>query len=299
MQILLSGAGGLIGSALAAHLQNELHEVVRLVRTKRGGDLVSILWNPESGGVDENSLAGFDAVIHLAGENIAARRWSKAQKARIKDSRVIGTRLLSRTLARLPRPPQTFICASATGYYGDRADEILTENSPPGEGFLAEVCREWEAATAPAADADIRVVNLRTGVVFSNEGGALEKMIAPIRLGLGGKLGSGRQYISWITLADEIGAIGHILDREDIAGPVNLVSPHPVTNAEFTKKVASYLHRRAFIPVPAFMIRLVAGEMADALVLASTRVRPAKLLETGYRFQHPDLDTALPEILTP
>jgi len=299
MRVLISGARGLIGSALAARLQKESHEVVRLVRTKKGDDLVSILWNPEGGVVDKSSLIGFDTVIHLAGENIAARRWSKEQKARIKDSRVKGTRLLSRALAQLEKPPRTFICASATGFYGDRGDEILTETSAPGEGFLAEVCREWEEAAAPAAEKGIRVVNLRTGVVLSNEGGALEKMIAPIKLGLGGKLGSGRQYMSWITLEDEINAISHILTHEQIAGPVNLVSPHPVTNTEFTEKVANFLHRRAFLPVPAFILRLAAGEMADALVLASTRVQPAKLLESGYNFKHPDLDTALPEVLNP
>jgi len=298
MRVLISGARGLIGSALAAHLQKESHEVVRLVRTKKGDDLVSILWNPEGGAVDKSSLAGFDAVIHLAGENIAARRWSKEQKTRIKDSRVKSTRLLSRALAQLDTPPQTFICASAIGYYGDRGDEILTETSPPGEGFLAEVCRLWEEATTPAAERGVRVVNLRTGVVLSNKGGALEKMITPIKLGLGGKLGGGRQYMSWITLKDEIGAVYHILTHEQITGPVNLVSPHPVTNAEFTGKVAAFLHRRAFIPVPAFIIRLAAGEMADALVLASARVEPAKLLKTGYNFKHPHLDAALPEILT-
>ncbi|MBN1212146.1 MAG: TIGR01777 family oxidoreductase [candidate division Zixibacteria bacterium] len=299
MRVLLSGARGLIGSALAAHLQNESHEVVRLVRTKKGNDLVSILWNPEGGAIDKTSLAGFDAVIHLAGENIAARRWSPEQKARIRDSRVNNTRLLSRTLAQLENPPRTLICASAIGFYGDRGNEILTETSPPGDGFLAEVCREWEEATAPAADKGIRVVNLRTGVVFASEGGALEKMIKPIRLGLGGKLGSGRQYLSWITLEDEIGAIDHLLSREQITGPVNLVSPQPVTNAEFTRKVAAFLNRRAFIPLPAFILRLAAGEMADALVLASERVQPAVLLSTDYQFKHPDLETALPAVLTP
>ena len=299
MRVLISGARGLIGSALTARLQNESHEVVRLVRTKKGDDLVSILWNPESGAVDKSSLEGFDTVIHLAGENIGARRWSREHKARIRESRTDSTRLLSRTLAGLEKPPRTFICASAIGYYGNRGDEILTETSPPGEGFLAEVCRDWEDAAAPAAEKDIRVVNLRTGVVLANEGGALEKMVKPIKLGLGGKLGSGRQYMSWITLEDEIGAIIHILNHEQIAGPVNLVSPHPVTNAEFTDQAAKFLNRRAFLPVPAFILRLVAGEMADALVLASVRVQPVRLLESGFNFKYPDLETALPVLLNP
>lgn len=297
MRVLISGAGGLIGTALTTVFEKEGFTVIRLVRTKRGDDLTSVLWYPETGVIDSPSLEKLDVVVHLAGENIASRRWNNRQKARIKDSRVKGTRLLSHALAQLEKPPQTYICASATGYYGDRGDEILDETSSPGQGFLAEVCRLWEDACQPAVERGIRVVKLRTGVVLSRYGGALGKMLIPIKLGVGGRLGSGRQYISWIRLEDLTAAVLHIVTHANISGPVNLVSPQPVTNIELTQKAARLLNRPAFFPVPAFVLRLVAGEMADPLLLASARVHPARLLETGFKFQYPTLDEALPELL--
>jgi hypothetical protein len=242
-------------------------------------------------------VSGFDAVIHLAGESIASR-WTESKKKAIRDSRVLGTRHLAEALARAASPPRVLISASAIGFYGDRDDEILREDSSSGgRGFLPEVCREWEAAAGPAVQAGIRTAFLRTGIVLSADGGALKQMLPPFRMGLGGKIGSGRQWMSWIDLCDEIGAIRHILTNESLRGPVNSVSPHPVTNAEFTKTMASVLSRPAIFPMPAFAARLVFGQMGDELLLGSQRVEPAKLLASGYAFQKPDLRLALSEIL--
>jgi uncharacterized protein (TIGR01777 family) len=297
MNILVTGSTGLIGSALVPFLTTGGHRVVRLVRSKPKPGAAEVHWEPEAGNIDTAGLAGLDAVVHLAGENIAAGRWTSAQKARIRNSRVNGTRLLCESLARLAQPPKVLLCASAIGYYGDRGQEILQEDSPPGSGFLAEVCCEWEAATAPAAQRGIRVAHLRNGLVLSPAGGALAKMLLPFRLGAGGILGSGKQYWSWITLDDVVGAIHHALITDTLQGPVNVVAPHAVTNREFTKTLGSVLARPTLFPVPAFAARLAFGEMADELLLASTRVEPKQLLATGYTFHYPELDGALRHLL--
>jgi uncharacterized protein (TIGR01777 family) len=285
----------MVGTALQSLLQQAGHEVRPLSRQKHEGD--SVLWSPAAGTIDQTALEGFDAVVHLAGENIAAGRWTPAQKTRIRDSRVDGTRLLSQALAKLQHKPRVLVSASAIGYYGDRGDEILDENSPPGKGFLADVCREWEAATVPAEQAAIRVVHLRFGVILSPTGGALAQMLTPFRLGLGGRLGSGRQYMSWITLDDAIGVIAHALIAEQLQGAVNAVTPEPVTNLAFTKALGQVLGRPTIFPVPAVAARLLLGEMADALLLSSARVLPRKLEASGYEFRYAALEHALRHLL--
>jgi uncharacterized protein (TIGR01777 family) len=297
MHIVVTGASGLIGSALLPRLSADGHRVTRLVRSQPAPGEAAIRWDPEAGSLDAKSLEGIDAAVHLAGENIAAR-WTAEKKRRIRDSRVNGTRLLSDTLARLERPPQALVCASAIGYYGDRGDELLSEESPPGRGFLAEVCQAWEAAADAARHKGIRVVHLRFGVVLSPAGGALAKMLPPFRLGLGGPLGSGRQYMSWIAIDDAVGAIQHALATEALQGPANAAAPNPVRNREFTRALARVLRRPALVPMPAFAARLLFGEMADELLLASARVQPAKLLATGYTFRYPELEGALRHLLT-
>jgi uncharacterized protein (TIGR01777 family) len=246
--------------------------------------------------IDVSALEGIDAVVHLAGENIAAR-WTATQKAKIRDSRVRGTQLLCETLARLSSPPQVLVSASAIGYYGDRGEEILTEESPPGRGFLPEVCRAWEAATEAAKQRGMRVVILRLGMVLSAAGGALAKMLPPFRLGLGGMVGSGRQYMSWIALDDVVGTIQHAIVTDALQGPTNAVAPQAVTNQEFTRTLGKALGRPTLLPLPAFAARLMFGEMADELLLASTRVQPTKLLGSGYRFRYPELEDALRHVL--
>ncbi len=297
MKVLLSGAGGLIGSELGSHLSKKGEEVGRLVRAKSGAPGRQVLWNPVARILDAKGLEEFDAVIHLAGDPIAEGRWTPEKKARIRDSRVKGTRFLSEAVARLSKPPKAFLCASAVGFYGDRDNELLTEESRAGEGFLPDVGREWEEACRPAEQAGIRVVNLRFGIVMSPKGGALQKMLTPFRFGLGGRLGSGKQWMSWISLPDVAGAIHHALTNESLRGPVNIVSPNPVTNQEFTLSLGRALHRPAVFPVPAFLVRLLFGEMADAALLASTRVEPKRLKATGYRFRHPELEPALRDLL--
>lgn len=297
MRILISGSTGFIGSALVTLLKSKGHEISRLVRARAGTLEEEILWNPVAHVVDLKKLEGFNAMIHLAGEPIAEGRWTPEKKAKIRDSRVKGTRFLAESLARLEKPPRTLLCASAIGVYGNRGSETLSEESAPGHGFLPEVGQEWEKACEPATQKGIRVVNLRTGLVLSPHGGALKMMLPPFRLGIGGRLGPGRQFMSWISLPDEIGAIHHVLVTESIRGPVNLVSPNPVTNAEFTKALGAALHRPTVFPVPAFAVRLLFGEMGEDLLLSSTRVEPRRLKSTGYRFQHPDLDTALRALL--
>ena len=269
----------------------------RLVRAKSGAPEPQVLWNPVARVIDLKGLEGFDAIVHLAGDPIAEGRWTPEKKARIRDSRVKGTRFLAESTARLSRPPKIFLCASAVGFYGDRGDETLTEESGPGKGFLPEVGQEWEAACQPAAPTGARVVNLRFGIVMSRKGGALQKMLPPFQLGMGGRLGSGKQWMSWISLPDAAGAIAHALGDESLKGPVNIVSPNPVTNREFTLALGRALSRPAIMPVPAFAVRLLFGEMADAALLASTRVEPKKLKSTGYRFRHPELEPALRDLL--
>ena len=257
----------------------------------------SIYWDPESGAIDSAALEGVDAVVHLAGESIAARRWTPAQKSRILTSRVKGTSLLASALAQSNRRPGVMVSASAIGYYGDCGDRTLTEASPAGTDFLAGVCREWENATSPASNAGIRVIHLRTGIVLSNQGGALPKMATPFKLGVGGKIGPGTQYMSWIDLEDEVQVILHCIQMESLQGPVNSVGLAAVTNAEFAKALGRALSRPALLPLPAFMARLALGEMADGLLLSSQRVKPEKLLSSGYAFRHTNLEDTLRRIL--
>jgi uncharacterized protein (TIGR01777 family) len=253
----------------------------------------AIEWNTEQGFTNAAKLEGIDAFVHLAGENIATGRWTDAKKARIRQSRVDGTRQVAEALASRERKPSVLICASAIGYYGDRGDSRMTESDPPGEGFLADVCKAWEEAANPARDAGIRVVHLRFGVVISRDGGALPKMLTPFRFGLGGCVGSGRQYWSWISIHDVVGTILHAIDHESLRGPVNTVAPESVTNKEFTKVLGEVMHRPTIFPLPRFVARLAMGEMADDLLLSSTRVVPEKLIESGYQFLYPNLDGAL------
>jgi uncharacterized protein (TIGR01777 family) len=297
MHILVTGSTGLIGSTLVPFLTTGGHQVTRLVRrTPRPGQ-AEVYWQPETGSIATPGLEGLDAVVHLAGENIAAGRWSAEKKARIRDSRVQGTRLLCDALAQLINPPKVLVSASAIGYYGDRGAEVLREESRPGQDFLADVCRAWEAATEPAAQRGIRVVKPRFGMVLSAAGGALAKMLFPFKMGAGGRIGSGQQYMSWIALDDLLGAIYHALITDTLHGPVNAVAPNPVTNAEFTKTLGRVLRRPTLFPLPAFAARAAFGEMADALLLASTRVQPARLTDTGYAFRYPELAGALRHVL--
>ncbi|MBY0586208.1 TIGR01777 family oxidoreductase [bacterium] len=295
MKFALSGASGMIGSALRRSLENDQHEVIPLVRSNSGN---GIPWNPEKQTIDLASLEGVDGIIHLAGENIAGARWTDAFKEKVYLSRSQGTSTLSRAIKRMDRPPSLFVSASATGYFGDRGDERLTEDSPPGIGFLPTVCRAWEDAARPAA-LETRLIVTRFGMVLAREGGALAKMLLPFRLGLGGVVGSGQQYMSWISLTDAVSAIRHLIDHDHAEGTFHLVSPSPVTNREFTKTLGNVLHRPTLFPLPAGIARLLMGEMADGLLLSSARVLPSRLLEAGFRFKHPDLRSALVSILDP
>ncbi|HEV8335836.1 MAG TPA: TIGR01777 family oxidoreductase [Candidatus Polarisedimenticolia bacterium] len=297
MRVLISGSSGLVGSALRQSLAAAGDEAIRLIRPGAKAEGPSVSWDPEAGRLDAAALEGLDAVVHLAGENIAEGRWTEAKKRRIRRSRVEGTRLLSEALVSLARPPRVLLSASAIGYYGDRGAEVLTENSPPGSGFLPEVCQAWEKATEAAARKGIRVVCARFGVILSPAGGALKKMLVPFRLGMGGVVGSGDQQMSWISLQDAVGAIQHALRTEALSGPLNTVAPQPVTNRAFTRVLASVLSRPAVFPVPAFAIRLLFGEMGDAALLASVRVKPERLQASGYRYRHSDLETALRDLL--
>jgi uncharacterized protein (TIGR01777 family) len=297
MHILVTGSTGLIGSALVSFLRTGGHHVTRLVRTPPRPGQAEVYWQPETGSIATPGLEGLDAVVHLAGENIAAGRWTAEQKARMRDSRVQGTHLLCDALAQLAHPPNVLVSASAIGYYGDRGAEVLREDSRPGRDFLADVCRAWEAATAPAAQRGIRVVNVRFGVVLSAAGGALAKMLLPFKLGAGGRIGSGQQYMSWIALDDVVGAIHHTLITDTLQGPVNAVAPNPVTNAVFTKTLGRVLWRPTLVPLPAFVARAAFGEMADALLLASIRVEPTRLKDTHYAFRYPELEGALRHVL--
>lgn len=297
MKILISGSHGLVGTALVRSLVEDAHEVVRLVRR---GDTIGELeveWHPNQGRIDAQRLEGFDAVVHLAGESIASGRWTDEKKRSIRDSRVKGTSLLSESLAHLSRPPAVFISASAIGYYGNRGDEELTETSAPGNDFLASVCVEWEEATRPASEQGIRTVLARFGVILDREGGALSKMLTPFRMGIGGRVGDGRQWMSWIALDDVINALKFLLLDATVRGPVNIVAPNPVTNAEFTKTLGRVLSRPTFFPVPAFGARLAFGEVADALLLSSQRVEPAVLTEKGFAPYWPRLEPALQHLL--
>ena len=296
MLVAVTGASGLIGSALARRLEAEGHQVLRLTRSRPSGP-GQARWDPAAGRLDPDALAKADAVVHLAGAGIGDKlRWTAGVKREILQSRVEGTGLVARTMAELAQGgggPRVLVCASGAHYYGDRGDEVLTESSGPGEGFLAGVVRQWEAAADPARAAGLRVVHLRTTPVQDASGAGLQKQALLFRLGLGGRFGSGRQWLSWIALDDIAGAYLHALTRDDLAGPVNAAAPNPVTNAEFTTTLARVLHRPAVLHVPAFASRLVLGEFADEMLFASIRVEPARLLETGYRFRFPELEAAL------
>lgn len=291
LRVAVTGASGLIGAALVARLRAEGHTVSRLVRDPAKAGPGDVVWDPDAGTIDGAALEGIDAAVHLAGENVGTR-WTEEKKRRILDSRVKGTRLLVQTLARLARPPRVLVQASAVGIYGDRGDEALTEDSAPGTGFLAEVGRAWESASALAEEAGIRVVKLRLGVVLSSKGGALEQLLLPFRMGVGGKIGTGRQWMPWISLDDVVGVILRALTDERLRGPVNAVAG-AARNEDFTAALGRALHRPTLIPVPAFGIRALFGEMADEALLAGQRVEPARLHAAGHVFRHPTLDAAL------
>lgn len=297
MRIAVSGASGLVGSALVPFLTTAGHQVVRLVRSEPRPNSDELQWAPDRGIQDPARFEGIEAVIHLAGANIADGRWTPERKRLIRESRVKGTSALCEALAGLSSPPKVLICASAIGYYGSRGAEVLGEESAPGTGFLAEVCKEWEAATQPVEMKGIRVAHARMGAVLTSAGGALAKMLLPFQLGIGGVVGDGSQYMSWITLDDVMSALHHVLTTEDVQGAVNIVAPTPVTNREFTKTLGRVLKRPTILPVPAFAVRLGFGEMADELLLASTRVEPKRLLETRYEFRYPTLEEALRHVL--
>lgn len=297
MDVVISGAGGLIGTALQAELRQRGHTPIPLVRREVRPGEQAIGWDPEGGTIDHRSLEGVDAVVHLAGEGIAERRWTEEQKAKILHSRTRGTTLLAEALAGLIDRPSVLVSGSGVNYYGDRGDEVLTESSGAGDDFLADVCVKWEAASQLAAAAGIRTVNIRTGIVLDANGGALARQLLPFKLGIGGRLGSGRQWQSWIALTDVVGAICHLIES-DVHGPVNLTAPEPVRNAEFTKTLGQVLRRPTLIPIPtAAPAALFGRELVEALLLVSLRVTPAALTASGYEFTHTHLEPALRDIL--
>jgi uncharacterized protein (TIGR01777 family) len=294
-RILVSGVSGPIGAALLPSLKTRGYEVTRLVRGP-ATDESQISWDPGKP-IAANAVSGFDAVVHLAGESIVGR-WTDEKKRKIRESRVAGTTTLAEALAQAKDKPQVFASSSAIGYYGDRDSEVLNEASPPGSGFLPEVCLEWEAATRAAIQAGIRTVQMRTGVVLSSKGGALGKMLTPFKMGVGGRIGDGRQWMSWIDVHDMVGAIHHILKSDLLQGPVNMVAPKPVTNEEFTRTLASVLSRPAIFPVPAFVVKLLFGEMGETVLLGSQRVEPTQLVTSGYPFRFSNLQASLEALLS-
>lgn len=295
MRIGVTGSTGLVGSALCDLLKEKGHEVVPIVR--RNASAGQILWAPAKGELNAADLAGLDGVVHLAGENIAGGRWNAARKKKIVDSRVDGTTLLSQKMAEADPKPKFLVCASAIGFYGERGPEPVNEEDAVGTGFLADTCKQWEDACQPARDANMRVVNVRIGIVLSPKGGALQKMLTPFKLGGGGIVGNGRQFWSWVALDDVTGAIVHAVENEDLSGPLNAVSPEAVDNRKFTKVLGKVLRRPTLFPLPAFVARIVLGEMADELLLSSIHVKPKVLSDSGYKFQHPDLESALRHLL--
>ena len=298
MNLLISGASGLVGSALVPALESAGHTVRRLVRQRPLAGSPDIYWDPLGSFDPVGGIEGFDAVVNLAGESVAAR-WTKLRKSRILNSRVQGTMTLASAAARSKKPPKVFVCASAVGYYGNRGDELLTEESTSGSGFLADVARQWENATGAATRAGIRSVMLRIGFILSPRGGGLARMLPPFRMGVGGRVGNGRQWMSWISIDDVAGAIQHVLTTDALWGAVNAVAPHPVTNAEFTRALGRVLGRPTIFPMPAFAARLAFGEMAKDLLLSSQRAQPGKLQNSGFQFRHPELEGALRELLKP
>jgi len=295
--IVVTGASGLIGKRLVASLESAGRRVLRAVRRDVRDPAREFLWDPAQGRIDRDKLVGVDAVVHLAGANVAGKRWTPAYKKLLIESRVQGTQLISEAIAALEPKPRVLTCASAIGFYGDRGDELVDESSPSGDGFLPDLCLQWERACQPARDAGIRVANMRIGVVLTPDGGALAKMLTPFKLGAGGVIGSGRQYMSWIALVDLVRAIGQVLDDDQLSGPVNLVAPSPATNREFTKTLGKVLSRPTLFPMPAFAARLAFGEMADELLLSSTRVAPTALKRSSFRFDHAELESALRHLL--
>jgi len=292
-RVVISGATGLIGSRLVRGLREGGYRVDRLMRSSPQPGTTDLHWNPAAGKIDAPALEGAEAVVHLAGENIGQSRWTPERKDRIWKSRVESTELLSRALASLKQKPKVLVSASAIGFYGDRGEEVVTEDSAPGRGFLAEVCRAWEAATAPARAAGIRVIAARFGMVLAGEGGALAAMLPAFRLGLGGPMGSGKQFLSWVALSDLVRIIHFLIETENLSGPIAAAAPNPVTNAEFAQTLAQVLHRPALFRLPASIIRLLFGEMGQALFLEGARIAPAKLLAAGFQFLYPDLEKAL------
>lgn len=295
MRVAITGSSGLIGSALARAVSKDGGAVVAVVR--REARPAEARWDPQSGIIDPEAFAGVDAVVHLAGENVGAQRWTPAFKDRLVRSRVDATRGLARSLAALPCPPRTLVCASAIGFYGDRGDDLVDEDSPPGTGFFPDLVRAWEAAAEPAREAGIRVVHLRFGVVLAPAGGALDRLVPIFRACLGGRTGSGRQWMSWVAIDDVVGAALRALSDASLAGAVNVVAPEPATNRDFAQTLAHVLGRPAFLPLPAFAVRLALGELGENLLLAGARVRPARLAEAGHVFRHPSLEGALRSVL--
>jgi uncharacterized protein (TIGR01777 family) len=293
MDVAITGASGLIGTELTRSLRGDGHRVRPLVR-RPSDDPAAVRWDPAAGTLDAGDLAGVDVVVHLAGAGIGDKRWTEARKRELVESRTHGTMLIARTLAAMEQPPAVLVSASAIGFYGDPGDEVVTELSPPGDDFVAGLVRQWEAAAQPAVDAGIRTVFLRTAPVLAGHGGILPRMSLPFRLFVGGRIGSGRQWMSWVSLDDAVGAIRFLIDRADIAGPVNVTSPEPVTNREMTAALGRALHRPSALVAPAPMLRLAVGrERADVLLFVSQRVRPGVLIDAGYPFLHPRLDDAL------
>ena len=293
MRVALTGGSGLIGGAVTAALQAEGHEVLQLVRPPRRAGAGQIAWDPVAGTIDASGLEGLDAVVHLAGEPTTAWRWTAARKRRIYASRVDGTRLLAETLAVLQFRPRVFVSYSAVGYYGDCGDEVLREDSPPGSGFLANVATDWEAAAHPAAGREIRVVHLRGAPVVAGHSAFLTRQAPAFKLALGGPLGSGRQWWPWVALEDVVGVVRHVLARDDLRGPINLVAPELCTNLEFARTLGRVLGRPALLPAPSLILRAMMGEIADEMLLASQRVEPARLVASGYHFHFPMLEPAL------
>ncbi len=295
MQVAVTGSSGLIGSSLVSFLSEKSVTVSKILRENPKDNEIS--WKPEGGDWDSAFDKGIDGIVHLAGENIASGKWTKKKKEKIRNSRIEGTKRLCELILKLPTPPSVLVCASAIGYYGDRGVEFLNEGSSRGSGFLPDVCLGWEEATESVSKAGVRVVNVRFGIVLSKDGGALAKMLTPFKMGMGGKVGSGTQYMSWVAMDDITGAIYHTLVTDSLKGPVNVTAPNPVTNKEFTNTLGEVLKRPAVVPMPAFAARLVFGEMAKDLLLASTKVAPKRLADSGYEFQYPKLEDALKHIL--
>ena len=297
MKVLISGGSGLVGSALTSALRADGHSVSHFVRPGRTAAPGDVLWNPSRATVDVPALEGYDAIVHLSGASIADGRWTVERKAVLRSSRLDSTRVLVDSLTHLKQPPRVFVCASAIGFYGDRGDELLTETSGCGNDFLSVLCRAWESEAARAAASGIRTVMTRFGVILATQGGALPRMLTPFKLGVGGRLGSGKQWISWIALEDVVKALRAAIDNQNLSGPVNVVAPQPLQNDEFTRVLAGVMHRPAIFPAPAFALRLALGQMADALLLSSQRVQPEKLAKTGHNFRYETLRPALQAIL--